>query len=204
MAVNNERVKAEATQAVGSMISLVTAVLASPADAVTNYVSGEDKKTSFQLIGVQLVAVTVAHLLNRILSALFSKYSSFSIGTLLSTALHDVVAILVVMAVAAFIITILAKQGGVDVSFNKALSIASLQAIAVTPGYVIYYLISSLGVSILSNLSSIILSGTQVLAIILTFYGFNVVVNDKKKLFYGIGAYFVVLLLVNWIIGRLF
>lgn len=204
MAVDNEKVKAEATMAVGSMISLVTAVIASPADAVTNYVSGEDRKASFQLIGVETVSIAVMGVIYRLLYNLFNSGTPFAVNRIINYLLRDVISVVAVMAVGAFLITILAKNEGVDVNFNKALSIASLQAIVMTPAYVVYYLVRGFDISVLNGLVGVIVSGAQALAVILTFYGFSVVIKDKKKLFYGIGIYFTCLLLVNWIIGRIF
>lgn len=204
MAVDNEKVKAETTMAVGNMISLVSAVIASPSEAVTNYVSGEDRKSSYQLIAVETVAIAVMGVLFRLVRNLVSKGTPYALNNILNYMLKDVVSVLAVMAVGAFLITILAKQCGADVSINKALSIASLQAIVMTPAYIIYYAVASINVTILTGLAGIMISGAQVLAVILTFYGFSVVITDKKKLFYGIGIYFVALLLVSWLIGRIF
>lgn len=204
MAVDNEKVKAETTMAVGNMLSLVSAVIASPSEAVTNYVSGEDRKSSYQLIVVQTVVIAVMGVLFRLIRNLVSKGTPYALNSILNYMLRDVVSVLVVMAAGAFLITILARQGGADVNLNKALSIASLQAIVMTPAYIIYYIVASINVSVLSGLASIVVHGAEVLAVILTYYGFSVVINDKKKLFYGIGIYFVVLLLADWIIGRIF
>lgn len=204
MAVDNEKVKAEATMAVGNMISLVSAVFASPAEAVTNYVSGENQKSSYQLIGVQAAVVAVMSVLYRLVRNLVSSGTPYAFNSIINALLQNVVSVIAVMAVGAFLITVLAKQGGVDVSFSKAFSIASLQAIVITPAYLAYYVLAALNVSILTSLASIVYDGAQVLAIILTYYGFSVVIKDKKKLFYGIGIYFVALLFVSWLIMRIF
>lgn len=204
MTVDNEKVKAEATMAVGSMISLVTAVIASPAEAVTNYVSGEDRKASYQLIGVEAVSIAVMGVIYRLLYNLFHSGTPFPANRILNYCLRDLFAVLVVMGAGALLIPILAKKEGIDVNFNKALSIASLQAIVMTPAYIVYYLVSGFDISVLTGLAGVLVSGAQALAVILTFYGFSVVIKDKRKLFYGIGIYFTCLLLVNWIIGRLF
>lgn len=201
--VMGARVKEETTKAVGSMISLVTAVLQSPVDAVTNFVSGEDRKASYQLIGVEMAAVIIADLFYSLMYSIING-SRFRLQSVFQTLIADVVSILAVVIVGSILITFMAKRyGNVTVSFNKALSIASLQAIMISPVYCIYRVLAIFGVSILTYLGSVAYSGAQCLAVMLTYFGFSVVVQDKKKLFYGIGIYFMVLLLVNYIIRRL-
>jgi hypothetical protein len=204
MAVDNEKVKEEASKAVSGMISLITAVLASPYEAVTNYVSGEDKKASYQLIAVQTVAVTLINIIYKLMRNLLTKGTTYGFNSIIQGALGDIATVIVAMAVGAFVITVLAKQEAVDVSFNKALSIASLQAIIMTPVYFVYRFIVCFNIQILTGLAGVVYNASQILAVILTFYGFSVVLKDRKKLFYAIGIYFAVLLLVRYIMGRIF
>lgn len=203
MAIDNERVKQEATKAVNGMMSLITSVLAAPEETVTSYVSSGNRMASYQLIAVQTVVVALVNVVYKLMRNLLSKGTVYEFGSIVSGLLQNVVAVLAVAFLGAFIVSILAKTAGKDVDFNTGLAIASLQAIVITPVYAVYRIVACFGVSILTNLTSILYSGAEVLAIVLTMYGFMVIIPDKKKTFYNVGIYFVALLLIEFIIRKI-
>lgn len=203
MAVDNERVKQEATMAINGMLSLMASVLVAPEETVTNYVTDGNNKAAYQLIGVQTVAVVLANVVYKLLRNLLSKGTNYELGNFISGMINNAVSVIAVAFVGAIVASVLVKQAGGRIDFSRALSISSLQAVVMTPIVVIYRVIAGLGVSILTSLTSILYSGAEVLAIILTLYGFMVFIPDKKKSFYNVGIYFVVLLLVNFVVGKI-
>lgn len=197
------KVKDETNKAVGNMISLIKDVLASPYEAVEKYVASQDKKSAYQLIALETVGFTLAHILAMVIRMLLNGYE-YAFSTFLNSALEDIVLVIGSMAVAAFIIVFMAeKYGNMKIDFNKGLSIASLQAIVITPVYVCHALISAFGVSILTGASSAVYSAASCLAIVLTYFGFSAVVADRKKIFYGLGAYAIAMSIVSYVIRHL-
>ncbi|MDD6570998.1 MAG: hypothetical protein PUF12_01295 [Thermoflexaceae bacterium] len=197
------KVKEETGKAVGSMVSLIKAVLASPSEAVEEYVTGQDKKTAYQLIALETAGFTLANVVAKLIRMLLNGYS-YRFSTFLTGILQDIGLVIGSMAVAAFIIVFMAeKYGDAKISFNKGLAIASLQSIVITPIYVCYALIGAFGVSILTGVASSVYSAARCLAIVLTYFGFSVVVADRKKLFYGLGVYSIVLSILSYVITSL-
>lgn len=197
------KVKEETGKAVGNIITLVKAVIASPSEAVEEYVLGQDRKSAYQLIAVEAIGIALANVLYTIMRALFKNYK-FSISNILNLLVEHIITVPVVIAVGALLITFMAdKYGNTKIDFNKGLAIASLQAIIAAPAYIVYYVISGLGVTILTSIASILLTAATGLALILTYFGFSVVVKDRKKLFYGIGVYIVVVRFVAYILGSI-
>lgn len=202
MAINNEKVKQEATKAVNGMLSLMASVMAAPEETVANYVAGSNKGVAVQLIAVQTVAVALVNVIYKLMRNLLSKGTSYEFGNIVSGVLQNVVAVLAVVFVGAIMVSVLAKKSDNNVDFSTGLAISTLQAIVTTPVYVVYRLVACFNISILTSLASILYSGSKVMAIVLTLFGFMVLVPDKKKSFYNTAIYFVVLLLVNFIVGR--
>lgn len=197
------KVKDETNKAVGNMVSLIKAVLASPSEAVENYVAGQDKKSAYQLIALEAAGFTIAHVLSKLITMITTGYK-YRFSAYLNGILQDLGLVIGSMAVAAFIIVFMAeKYGNTKIDFNKGLAIASLQSIVITPVYVCYAIISALGVSILTGVGSALYSAAHCLAIVLTYFGFSVVVADRKKLFYGLGVYSIVMNLISYVIRNL-
>lgn len=195
-------VKKEASEALGNIVGLVKSIIANPEDTVTEYINGEDQKAAYQLIGIEAAAVVVSGLIFRLFSTIFRSYE-YSVSSYLTSIFASIAVVAAAMFGGAFMIQFMARQfGGVEISYNKALAIASLQAIVISPAILAYNIISSIGIYFLTSLVGTLYAGIKVLAIMLTYYGFNTVVQDKKKLFYGIGAYVVVLELISYVIGQ--
>lgn len=199
----SSKVKEETGKAVGNMISLVKAVIASPSEAVEEYVLGQDRKSAYQLIAVEAIGIALANVLYSIMRTLFKGYK-FSISNILNLLVEHIITVPVVIAVGALLVTYMAdKYGNTKIDFNKGLAIASLQAIIAAPAYIVYYIIAGLGVTFLTGVAGVLLNAAIGLALILTYFGFSVVVKDRKKLFYGIGIYIIILRFVEYVLGSI-
>ena len=201
-----EAVKQAGANAAANYFTIFKGLISSPVDTINSYMANANIVLVAFLIGAQAVVNMIVRLFQMLISNSGSKYGRlYSTGAIFKNMFLEILLIAVAAAIFALILKALVKAfDKVDITFTQGLAAYGILTIFGIPAKALNWLVGLTSIGFLDHLASCISLFASVTGYVFLFMAIRSLCKNEKNIPLVMGASYVVVSFVTWIVRLMF
>jgi len=201
-----EAVKQAGANAAANYFAIFKGLISSPVDTINSYMANANIVLVAFLIGAQAVVNMIVRLFQMLISNSGSKYGRlYSTGAIFKNMFLEILLIAVAAAVFALMIKVLVKAfDKADITFTQGLAAYGILTIFGIPAKALNWLVGLTSIGFLDHLASCISLFASVTGYVFLFMAIRSLCRNEKNIPLVMGASYVVVSFVTWIVRLMF
>ncbi|MDD5872524.1 MAG: hypothetical protein PUD90_03600 [Clostridia bacterium] len=201
-----DAVKQAGANAAANYFSIFKGLISSPVDTINSYMANANIVLVAFLIGAQAVVNMIVRLFQMLISNSGSKYGRlYSTGAIFKNMFLEILLIAVAAAIFALILKALVKAfDKVDITFTQGLAAYGILTIFGIPAKALNWLVGLTSIGFLDHLASCISLFASVTGYVFLFMAIRSLCKNEKNIPLVMGASYVVVSFVTWIVRLMF
>ena len=201
-----DAVKQAGANAAANYFSIFKGLISSPVDTINSYMANANIVLVAFLIGAQAVVNMIVRLFQMLISNSGSKYGRlYSTGAIFKNMFLEILLIAVAAAIFALILKVLVKAfDKVDITFTQGLAAYGILTIFGIPAKALNWLVGLTSIGFLDHLASCISLFASVTGYVFLFMAIRSLCKNEKNIPLVMGASYVVVSFVTWIVRLMF